>query len=432
MTSLLNSQKVLIFGFAREGLSTLNFLRNHGVKEKIYVADDKDFDDLTPQGKIAFESDKNIEFIKGSELDTNPNREFDAVFLTPGTPIKRLPNELWPIVTSQTQVFLEEYRNQCIGVTGTKGKSTTSSLIHEILINDGKKSVLLGNIGTPPLDFFDQITKDSIVVFELSSHQLSFVKTSPHIAVFLNIFPEHLDYYSSFSDYLLAKGNITKFQQKNDFLVINASPEFSEITKNTRAQVKPIVPLASAWETKLAGDFNQLNIAAAWEAAKLLDVSEKNAKQAVKEFQPLEHRLEVVGIFQNLMFVNDSISTVPESASAALNTFGDQVETLLIGGFDRGIKYTHLANRIEQSAVKNLIFFPTTGEKILGDIKSTQNFKILKTDKMEEAVKFAFQNTSPGKIVLLSPASPSFNLFKDYEDRGNQFKEWVVKLGKTS
>ncbi len=424
---------ILIFGFAKEGVSTLNFLRNHGVTGKIFVSDHKPVEKLADYAQEILKTDKNLEFINSSELENNPKLNFSQIFLTPGTPINRLPNRLWRIVMGQTTIFLQKFASQTIGVTGTKGKGTTSSLIYEILKADGKDVVLLGNIGVPALDYYDKIGKNTIVVYELSSHQLTLAKNSPHIAVFLNIFPEHLDYYGNFDSYLAAKTKVTQFQQKTDDLVINlAQPELAQVAESSKAIVHPIVQPLPAWPTQLLGEFNQQNIAAAWEVARLFKVPESVAKEAVRNFKPLEHRLEPVGTFKNLTFFNDSFATVPESTILALNTFGDQLETLITGGFDRGIKYTQLSKAIENSPIKNLIVFPTTGGKILEDISDLSKFKVSKVASMEEAVKNAYKITSPGKVVLMSCASPSFNLFKDFKDRGVQFKDWVVKLGKSS
>lgn len=425
ISQILSSKHILIFGFAREGRSTLNFLRSRGYHQKITIGDDKIFANLDKESQDLFNSDNTIDYLQGTELNNNKKLQFDVIFLTPGTPLTRLPNRLWPITTNQTQIFLAAFAKQIIGITGTKGKSTTASLIYEILKSAGKNVILLGNIGNPALDYFDKITKNTIIVFELSSHQLSFVKNSPHIAVFLNFFPEHLDYYKSLDAYLQAKANITKFQTPTDYLIIN--PDINTLRSN--AQVRPIIPVN--WHTKLPGKFNQFNIAAAWEVARLFSVPETTARQAVDHFQPLEHRLEKVGPYKGITFYNDSISTVPEATIQALNTFGDQVETVFLGGFDRGIIYTQLIQKLEESRVKNLILFPTTGQRILAGLRNPADYKILQTDSMAKAIEFAFQHTSPGKIALLSPASSSFNLFKDYQDRGKQFKEWVVKLGKT-
>lgn len=438
MSDYSNLNQILIFGFAREGISSLRFLRSHGFVGKVTVSDDKPFENLTDEAKAAFQSDTDINFLEGSALKDIPIGQYDQIFLTPGTPVSRVPNRLWPILTSQTSIFLEKFYSQTVGVTGTKGKSTTSSLIFDILKTADKNAVLLGNIGKPPLDFFDKIQNDTIVVFELSSHQLSLVKNSPHVAVFLNIFPEHLDYYKDFDEYFNAKAQITKFQTKDDFLVINTTnhnAKLEKLAQTTQAQVHPIVSKSietvSSWQTELPGSFNRANIAAAREVAKLFKVDEKTARLAIQNFKPLEHRLERVGTFHEIIFYNDSIATVPEATVQALNTLGTQVETMLLGGFDRHLSYENLAKSLAESQVKNLVLFPTTGEQIKASLLNPSQFTIFETDNMEQAVKFAYKHTSPGKVVLLSPASPSFNLFKDYVDRGNKFKEWVVKLGKS-
>lgn len=437
MIDFLTKKNILIFGLAREGISTLNFLRSHGVTGKLWAADDKALENLEDYAKQAIENDKKIEFIHGLELTDDKNLHFDQVFLTPGTPLERLPIGLQRIAIGQTTIFLQKFAKQTIGVTGTKGKSTTASLIYDILTKAGKDVVLVGNIGLPPLDFYDQIAEKTIAVFELSSHQLSLAKSSPHVAVFLNIFPEHLDYYKTFYEYFQAKAHIAEFQGKNDHFVLNGlkgQEIVSDLLKTSPAHTHPIVEKSiqevSGWKTKLLGDFNRFNIAVAWEVAKIYGVDEESARQAVLEFKPLEHRLEKVGIFHEITFYNDSISTLPESTIAALNTFGDQLDTLLIGGFDRGLDYGKLAERISESRIRNLVLFPETGNKMLAALKDREKYQILETISLEEAVKFAYQNTKKGKVVLLSPGSPSFNLFKDYRDRGNQFKDWIVKLGK--
>jgi len=161
----------------------------------------------------------------------------------------------------------------------------------------------------------------------------------------------------------------------------------------------------------------------------ILGIDPKTFGKAVEDFKPLEHRLEFVGEFKKIKFYNDSIATIPQATIAALDALGDEVETIFLGGFDRGVSYKFLAARIKKSKLKNLILFPTTGEKILKEI-GKNNYQTILTSNMKDAVKFAFQNTSPGKIALLSCASTSFNLFRDYADRGKQFKDWIVKLGK--
>ena len=295
------------------------------------------------------------------------------------------------------------------------------------------KCVLLGNIGRPALDYLGEIDKNTLVIFELSSHQLQTLKASPHIAVLLNIFPEHLDFYKNFADYCSAKTNIAAFQTARDFLIFNEDfAEFKKVAKKSPAQLFPIGKRQLKeiqGKSQLLGEFNKLNILAAKKIAEILGIDPKTFGKAVEDFKPLEHRLEFVGEFKKIKFYNDSIATIPQATIAALDALGDEVETIFLGGFDRGVSYKFLAARIKKSKLKNLILFPTTGEKILKEI-GKNNYQTILTSNMKDAVKFAFQNTSPGKIALLSCASTSFNLFRDYADRGKQFKDWIVKLGK--
>lgn len=437
-------KRILIYGFAREGASTLRYLRKHLPQQKIYITDDKVLNDIPSEYRTEINSDKNVEFIEGIDTKDSLNGQFDVVFKTPGKPNKSLPIAFRRIITSQTQVFLEECRGVVIGVTGTKGKSTTASLIAEILQAAGKKSVLLGNIGKPPLDFLEENNgPETYFVFEMSSHQLSTVNKSPHIAVLLNFYPEHLDYYESLDDYASAKAKITQFQNHGDYLVFNEDdPVVKKIGDNTKAikvpfGLKYLPEIEKLGPVRLTGQMNQLNTLAALKVSEILHIPRETAWQAVKSFQPLEHRLELVGTFKGVTFYNDSIATIPEATIAALDTLGDRVETLFVGGFDRGVAYPKLAERILESHVKNLILLPGTGEKIWQEIRSVdhssdEKYTVARADNLEDAVKSAYHLTKPGKIALLSPAATSFNLFKDYRDRGRQFKEWVARLGKTA
>ncbi|KKU91356.1 MAG: hypothetical protein UY21_C0010G0011 [Microgenomates group bacterium GW2011_GWA1_48_10] len=440
MPKLTTNSRILIYGFAREGASTLKFLRHQGLKQKIFVTDDREIEIWDEQFKRVYATDQNLEFIQNPDVQNKDSASFDAIILTPGKSKWRLPAELWPILTNQTAIFLDKFPHQTIGVTGTKGKSTTSTLIFEMLRAAGKNALLIGNIGKPPLDYYQDVKPNTIIVFELSSHQLSLVSTSPHVAVLLNVFPEHLDYYPSLKDYVSAKANITKFQTQSDNLIYNSNDQnISAIARQSPAKQYPItssrIRQVTDWETSLPGNFNKLNIAAAFEAVKIFGVTPEIARDVVKNFKPLEHRLELVGTFQGITFYNDSISTIPEATIAALDTLSDRVQTLFVGGFDRGVGFGKLAKRIVQSPVENLILFPTTGPKIWREIQklnwqAKETYLTYETSEMKSAVNFAFEVTAPGKIALLSPASPSFNLFKDYADRGKQFKGWVVKLGK--
>lgn len=383
------NKKILILGFGREGRDTLRFLRKLFPEKKIGIADQK--------------FDKN--YLKKI-------KDYDVVIKTPGLPFKKLTRNDLVKVTTQTEIFFENCPGKIIGVTGTKGKSTTAFLISQIL----KKARLLGNIGKPVLTSLLKAKKNDIFIYELSSHQLYNLKKSPHIAVLLNIYPEHLDYYRNFNQYLNAKANITKYQTKKDYLIYNSQdPLVKKIAQKSKAKKIPI-----------KGKYYQLDIAAARAVGKIFKVP------LPEKFKFLPHRLEYVGKFKGIEFYNDSLSTIPETAIEALDYLGDKVQTLILGGFDRGLLFDGLAKRIAASSIKTLVLFPSTGTRIKQAIENSQfpipNFQYFFVKDMEKAVKLAYQYTDKGKICLLSPASPSFGIFKDYQERGDLFKKFVKML----
>ncbi|MDP2930087.1 MAG: Mur ligase family protein, partial [bacterium] len=298
------------------------------------------------------------------------------------------------------------------------------------------------------------------------SHQLSGLKKSPNVAVFLNIYPEHLDYYRNFQEYLKAKQNICRYQKKDDFLLFNSRDKYVQETARFAKGKKIILSSDKAksfmkkWgrpglSIKLLGSFNFLNMAAAIEVGRIFKVPDKIIAKVISAFKPLPHRLEFVGEYQSIKFYNDSLATIPEATIAALDALGRNVETIFLGGFDRGLKFDKLAGRIMRSNLKNIIFFPPSGVRIWKKIEMIQgqkkrffrdlfidperNYDNKKTDlvyngrssgvsAMKTAVKWAYEHTSKGKICLLSCASPSFGLFKDYRERGELFKRFVRTL----
>jgi len=371
---------ILILGMGREGQVTLKFLKNYLPENQIDTADAKD-------GKNYLDKIK----------------DYDIIIKSPGIPylpeIKKAKDE-GKIITSATSIFFDLCKGKIIGVTGTKGKSTTASLIYEVLKNGGLDVYLVGNIGQPSLDLLDKLNEDSIIVYELSSFQLADLTKSPHVAVITNIYADHLDWHGSLENYRKAKENIKKFQTQKDIFISDKSA--TEIAR---------------------------------EIGGLFKIPDEKINKVIENFKPLPHRLEFVAEKNGIKFYNDSLATNPHATIFGLKTLGEKVETLIAGGFDRGVDYSVLGPAIAKSQVKNLILFPDTGEKIWDSVVSYLPLRgptaIRKFDakNMEEAVKLAFENTSPGKICLMSPASASFNMFKDYEDRGNQFKESVKKLG---
>lgn len=413
----LKQRKVLILGFGREGKSSLKFLRKMFPKKVFGIADQN-------ENVKQILNIKKIKWHLGKDY-LRSIKNYDIIIKTPGIS----PKILRPYfkkgekITSQTEIFFENCPGKIIGVTGTKGKSTTSTLIYKILKAGKIKVHLIGNIGKPALSHLSSATKNDIYVYELSSHQLMNLKHSPHIAVFLNIYPEHGDYYRNFNQYLKAKQNICRWQKKEDYFIYNSGNKF----------VKETAKLTKAKKIPIKGRYHNLNIAAARAVGKIFGIPGKKIEKVIKNFKGLPHRLEFVGEFSGIKFYNDSLATIPESTIEAINTLGKNLQTIILGGFDRGQDFKKLAKRILESKIETLILFPTTGERIWKEIKkqrgrvSLRNFR---TVDMKEAVKLSYQYTKKGKICLLSPASASFNLFKNYKERGDLFKKFIKKLAK--
>lgn len=462
----LQDKKVLILGLGREGINTLAFLRKLLPKKTLGVADRLTAKKLNPTAKKKIKAEKRLKLHLGKNYLKSVSK-YEVIIKSPGVPptlpqLQKVKKEK-KTITSLTKLFFENCPGKIIGVTGTKGKSTAATLIHNVLKNGGINTHFVGNIGKPPLTLLSKAKKQDIFVYELSSHQLFDLTKSPHIAVLLNIFPEHLDYYQNFNQYLEAKANITRYQTPQDFLIFNREDNLvRKIAQKAKAQKIPfslkekvcqgcfvknkeIIYCSDVDEEKiisittvpLEGKFNLQNIMPAIIVGKLFNIPTKKIAQAIQDFKPLKHRLEKVGVFRNITFNNDSLSTVPQAAIEAIEALGDKVQTIILGGFERRQDFQDLAQKIWESKIETVIFFPTTGARIWKNIiEAKPNSQPLPkhffVDNMKEAVKLAYQNTSRGKICLLSPASASFNLFKDYEERGNLFKKYVKEFNSGS
>jgi len=422
----IRGRRVLILGYGREGQSVHRYLTSHFKGLEIGVADQKNI-------KPLFHAS-----VQSGETYLKHLHDYDTVIRTPGVPA-RLQELIdykkqggW--VTTATNIFFSACPGVTIGVTGTKGKSTTASLIAHILKQKFSDIRLVGNIGRPMLDYLDGATKETIFVIELSSHQLADVRYSPHIAVILGIVPEHLDYYPNFEAYVRAKGNIVRFQKATDRVVFNPKHTLvSTLVQKAKGKKVPWVTFPFS-ATNLQG--NKENISAAATVATFLGVSKTHILQALQTFTPLPHRLEFVGEYRGITFYNDSLATIPEATIHALEALGPDVETLIAGGFDRGLDFTKLGEYLSSHPVKTLILFPDTGERIWKATEhatqarpATRGMQKYDVTTMKEAVTLAYEHTRSGKICLLSPASASYNIFRDYADRGDQFKKWVTSLG---
>jgi UDP-N-acetylmuramoylalanine--D-glutamate ligase len=266
------------------------------------------------------------------------------------------------------------------------------------------------------------IKKDTIFVLELSSYQLDDSKFSPDIAVVTNLFPEHMDFHGSLQNYYNAKKNIIAHHTAKQYFVHNKKT--NSWLKNYNGKAVPFSQ--ENFESNLIGEHNQSNIGAAVAVAALLHIPKETTKKAVKSFKGLEHRLELVGRYQGIAFYDDAISTTPESTIMAIKALKN-VGTIFLGGQDRGYNFTQLEKTIKQYKIKNVVLFPDSGNKI---IKNKEGLNLLKTKSMREAVAFAYQHTPKGQICLLSCASPSYSLWKNFEQKGDQFKKIVKALSK--
>ncbi len=436
----LKGKKIIILGFGREGQDTYLALRKIFPNLAIGIADQNSGIKLPQKVLREIKSDKNIKLYFGDNYLSNL-KKFDVVIRSPGIPMKKIRKQISKKqkITSQIEIFLDSFPGKVIGVTGTKGKGTASSIIYSVLKRGGIKARLVGNIGKPVLQKLLTAKNDEVYVYEMSSHQLEEIKHSPQIAVFLNIYPAHFDHFGGMANYLKAKENIFAHQKKEDVLIYNAgdkklSEEIRRKAKSKLIKIKPEKPkFLTEKDISLNGKFNLINISAAAAVGKIFGVSEEKIKMAVKNFKPLPHRLEFVGKHKGIYFYNDSLATVPKSVEAAIGAFGKKIDCLIFGGQKiKGIGFSSLAKKIKKSSIKTIISLPETGKELERLIKK-ENFnriKFINVSSMEEAVSAAYNFAGKGKVCLLSPGSPSFNLFKNYNDRGDKFKKFVEFYGK--
>jgi len=403
----LSGKNVCILGYGREGKAMENVLKKFVPDCSITIRDAKD----------------NSQYLE--ELDA-----FDVLIKSPGIPPSELATagKLPTVVTNTTQIFLDSVdpASTVIGVTGSKGKSTTASLIHHILTQGGKKSVLLGNIGEAAIEHVDEGGPDTIFVFEMSSYQLMDLTVSPRIAVITSFFPEHLNYHGSLEAYMEAKKHITRFQKKDDLVFYYADNDGAEeIAYESKGTQIPFTiedsPVAII-DTNLAGTHNLGNIAGAYKVARHLGIDEKTIVNAIRSFKGLPHRLETIGLHHGVQWIDDAISTTPESTIAAIHALSPEIDTLLVGGQDRGFDYGELGAVIADSSIRHLILFPDTGSKVRKEVEThTQEMDFYEVTSMENAVEIAKKQTASGKICLLSPAAPSYNRYKNFEEKGEVF-----------
>ncbi len=421
----LTGKKVLILGFGREGKSTYHFIKNNNINCKIGIAD---INEVTDQEVLK----DNVTLHTGANYLMAIN-DYDLIMKTPGISFKDIDlTHIREKITSQTEMFLKYGGTKIIGITGTKGKSTTSSLIYAMLKQ--KYNVLLvGNIGLPAFDEMNVYDEMDYFVYELSSHQLQFVDCSPHISVLLNMYEDHLDHYKSYEEYKEAKRNIYKYQRKEDYYIFNEDEK--EVLNENRNLVQHLMGISPKnlqgtipQNENIRGNHNKYNISVAAKVAKLLNVEDEQIQKAVLEFKPLAHRLEAIGVYNDVTYIDDSIATIPEAVISSVESIPN-INTVIIGGMDRGIHYSSLVEFLSQGKVENVILMYDSGKRIFEELHKRQtNANIVYAENLEKAVELAVQITKPGTICLMSPAAASYGVFKNFEERGDKFKEYVIKF----
>lgn len=446
-------RKVAIIGLGVSNLPLLDYM--YDKKARVTVFDERNIESISKEvmDKI---TNYGFEFSLGKNC-LEKLKGFDIIFRSPSClptrPELQQEEKRGAIVTTEIEMLMKMCPCKIIGVTGSDGKTTTTSLIYSILQKSGYHTFLGGNIGTPLFTRLSEMKPEDVVVLELSSFQLMGMEISPDIAVITNITPNHLNIHKDYEEYIEAKKNIFKYQDENNILILNYD---NEITRNCSNEAKGKVIFFSHKEKLddgfivdgkiikeceekvrkhifngddaiLRGNHNLENIATAIAATKTL-VSIEEAVEAIKEFKPVEHRIEFVKEIGQVKWYNDSASSSPTRTLSGLNAFDEEI-ILIAGGYDKNLDYQPLAKPIVEK-VKALLLMGQTSGKIFDVVKEelenqNKELDIYMCENLEQTVTLAKKLARPRNIVLFSPASASFDMFKDFADRGNQFKKLV-------
>lgn len=449
-------RKVAVIGLGVSNIPLLDYL--YEKKARVTVFDNKTIDDI-PKEILDKITTYGFEFSFGANSLENL-KGFNVIFRSPSClptkPELKAEAERGAIVTTEIEMLMEMCPCKMIGVTGSDGKTTTTSLINHILEKAGYNTFLGGNIGTPLFTKLPEMTPEDIVVLELSSFQLMDMQVSPQIAVMTNVTPNHLNIHKDYDEYIEAKKCIFKNQNEDDILILNYD---NEITRNCASEVKGKViffsskekldngyivdngvikecddklrkHIVSAKELTIRGKHNYENICAAIAATRtLVDIS--TAIEVIKTFPGVEHRIEFVKEINGVKWYNDSASSTPSRTISGLNAFDEEI-VLIAGGADKNLDYTPIAKPILDK-VKTLILMGQTSGKIFDSVKAEEEIEnkeinIYMVNSLSQAVILAKRYSLPGQVVLFSPASTSFDMFKNMYDRGHQFKDIVNKM----
>lgn len=439
LPSLVKDKRIVLLGFGLEGQSSFRFFSKYFPEHSFLIADQN--------SKI-----KDHPLLQRAPIEISVGESYlqaiskhDFIVKSPGI---KLPEECKlesKDIYSQTDLFIQAFRNQIIGITGTKGKSTTSSLLFKILNDQNKKAILIGNIGKPALDYWDKVEKDTAIVFELSAHQLEYTRFSPAYSILLNLFPEHLDYFKAESNYFKAKLNIAKFQAEKDFFFWNQTKD--EMATFSTFNKKPFLSNYSTTDNSIQKQSNQKtlihidemlylkglhqlkNCIPLLDLSQALNLNEEKTLDSIKNFRPLPHRIEYIGQLKDLSFYNDSISTIPEASIEALKAL-KKVDYLILGGLDRSLNYQKLYAFLESYSLNTIFFIGPAGKRMFEELESNSKFQknyIEKLHHFESHLKKIAEQGS-NSICLLSPAAASYDEFRNFEERGNFFRSLVEKF----
>lgn len=437
----LTGKNISILGFGMEGKATYHFIRRYSDMNLTII--DKN---NVLESNEELKNDSNVEVIYGENYLDNLDK-YDLVIKSPG--VVTLKIDVSNInFTSQLELLMKYDKENVIGITATKGKSTTSTLTYEVIKSCGKDVLLLGNIGKAIFDEIENIHEDTLVVVEMSAHQLEFTDVSPRIATIINLYEEHLDHAGTVEHYHANKLNIFKYQDENDYCIYckDIEPLNSYITDkykgkkyainfseddsyNTTSIIDDYVTLNGKKiynindKRILVGNHNLRNIMIVLTIAKILGLDMDIVVDTINKFKGLEHRLEYVGVYDDIIYYNDSIATIPDATINAVESL-KKVDTLIFGGMDRGIDYSQLVKFLDEGHVRNLICMPTTGYMIADEL-TNKDINIYKVELLSDAVNLAKEITNKNSICLMSPAAASYEYFKNFKEKGDTFKRMV-------
>ncbi len=449
LTVELNNKRVLVVGLGRSGAASALFLKARGAQ--VTVSDAK------PQDELGEEIPVLLDHGIAVETGGHGERTFrgqDLIVVSPGVPTDSPPlvqaRALGETVIGEIELAAQFLPGRIVAITGSNGKTTTTTLAGEIVAAGGYPTMIGGNIGTPAISIVERATPETIVVLEVSSFQLETIQNfRPKVAVVLNVTPDHLDRHRTFAAYTDAKARIFENQRAEDFAVLNADdPTCVALASRTRAQVfwfdrkkevkqgayvhdgrvlfrdasgQPEIMLVS--EVPLKGAHNVENVLAAVCVGALMGCEAERIRKAVRDFKAVEHRLEYVATIRGVEYYNDSKATNVDATIKALESFPANIH-LILGGKDKGSDYTVLNDLLRQR-VKRVYTIGAAAAKIESQIKGTE---VVQAETLETAVKRAAAAAQPGDVVLLAPACASFDQFRNYEHRGQVFKEVVWAL----